>query len=103
MRAEPRASRSARRFISVLEECPEQPPQFAVPSRLAALLDIHCGGLHLNRAVNACVQMRNFALDIQAFGVRIEDQRATIRVGDLWASYLPYNSRLRRAMFCSRR
>jgi hypothetical protein len=87
-----RASRSARRFISVLEECPEQPPQFAVPSRLAALLeiirDIHCGGLHLNRAVNACVQMRNLALDIQAFGVRIEDQRATIRVGDLWASYL---------------
>ena len=79
-------------IISVFEERPQQPPQFSVPGSLTALLeiirDIHCGGFHLNRAANTCVQMRHLALDIQAFGVCIEDQRATIRVGDLRSIYL---------------
>jgi len=79
-------------IISVFEERPQQPPQFAVRGSLTALLeiirDIHCGGLHLNCAANARVQKRHLALDIQALGVRIEDQRATIRVGDLRSIYL---------------
>jgi hypothetical protein len=44
---------------------------------LAALLevirDIHCGGLHLNRPVDACIEMSYLALDTQTLGVRIED------------------------------
>jgi len=32
--------------------------------------------------------MRYFALDIQTFGVCIEDKGATIRMSDLWAFYL---------------
>jgi hypothetical protein len=59
---------------------------------LSALLkiirDIHCGGLDLHRTANARVQMRHLTLDVQAFGVRIEHQRATIRVNDLRAPNL---------------
>jgi len=91
----PSGERLANQFVSIIsvfEERPQQPPQFAVPGSLTALLeiirDIHYGGLHLNRAANTCVQMRHLALDIQAFGVCIEDQRATIRVGDLRSIYL---------------
>ncbi|UFX48188.1 hypothetical protein HAP47_0016595 [Bradyrhizobium sp. 41S5] len=79
-------------IISVFEECPQQPPQFAVPGCLATLLeiirDIHRGSLDLDRTADSCVQMRHLPLDIQAFGVRIEDQCATIRMGDLRASNL---------------
>jgi hypothetical protein len=70
-------------IVGFLKERPQQPPQFAVPGCLTALLEvipnIHRGGLHLD---GARVQMRHLALDVQAFGVRIEDQRATISVRD---------------------
>jgi hypothetical protein len=34
------------------------------------------------------MRLRHFTLDVQAFDIRIENQRATIRVGDLRAFYL---------------
>jgi hypothetical protein len=45
--------------------------------------------LHLDRAVSARVEMRDFALDVQILCISIEDQRATIGMGDLRTFHLP--------------
>jgi hypothetical protein len=52
------------------------------------ICNVHCGCLILDRAPNLRLKMRYLALDIQTFGVCIEDKGATIRMSDLWAFYL---------------
>ena len=62
-------------IISVFEERPQQPPQFAVPGSLTALLEIirkiHLRCLIVDRAPHLRVEMRQLTLDIQAFAVGI--------------------------------
>ena|SRR5882724_4512732 len=61
-------SQSVRRIAGLFERRPKQPPQFAVTGCLTALLEVvrntHRRCLDLNRAINAYVQMRHFALDV---------------------------------------
>jgi hypothetical protein len=59
-----------------------------LPALLEIIRNIHRGCLVVDRAPNVRRQMRHLARDVHTFAVCIEDQRATIRAGVLWAFYL---------------